>query len=101
MSTSITIVAGDTQPLITVTLTSSDTATDFTKATALTLDIGPSKTVTTTITTKTTTQLVATWQYDGTLAEGVYDVRAAITWSDASTQHDTGAAMTITVQPTP
>ena len=101
MASSAEIVATDTGTTFTVTFTSSDTSVAFTNVTECQWLIGMAKTITATIVTQTATELVTEWTSDGLLTAGVYSVRGKFTWNSGAITFDTGAPMSITVDPTP
>lgn len=104
MASSIAVTAGDTQPLLTVTLYTDSTLTkavDLTTATSVVWKFAPSGAEGTaaskTATIATPLSGITTWQHDGTLVEGVYVVHAVITWNDATKETTVGPVMNLTV----
>lgn len=110
MSTSLAVTAGDTQPLITITLysdTALTTAIDLTTATSVVWKFAPTSATgggvaasKTAAISGTPTTGITTWRHDGTLVAGIYSVHAVITWNDATVETTVGPVMTLTVNPT-
>lgn len=100
-ATLIKVTAGDTQPLLTVPLYKDVAGTvpmPLTTATSVQWKMG-TKTVTATI--ADATNGITTWQWDGTLAAGTYQVYAIITWNDTSKQTTVEPVGTLLVNAAP